>query len=158
MKVIHNLKPIYDKNSKILILGSMPSIISRNNNFYYANKNNRFWLIINKLYNVNLRTNEEKKEFLIKNNIAMWDVIKSCEINNSDDSSIKNIEVNDIKTIIQNSNIKYIYLNGLKAYQIYIKNFKDIKTLYEYLPSTSSANAKYSFEKLLKEYKSILKN
>ena len=86
MIVHHTLKPIYNENSKILILGSMPSIISRENNFYYANKTNRFWLIINNIFNTNLNTNEEKENFLLKNNIALFDMIKSCEITGSSDS------------------------------------------------------------------------
>src|SRR5574344_2891197 len=108
MKVYHTLKPIYNENSKILILGSMPSVISRNNNFYYAHKSNRFWKIMENLFNTKLDSNLIKKEFLINNNIALWDVLKSCDINGSSDASITNVKVNDIAKIIKESKIKIV--------------------------------------------------
>lgn len=158
MKVIHNLKPIYSKYSKILILGSLPSIKSRENNFYYANKYNRFWKIMSKLFNVEFNNNEEKINFLITNNIALWDVIKSCDINKSSDSSIKNIKTNNIENIIKNSNIQCIFLIGRKSFEIYENTFKEIiKINYFYLPSSSSANASKSIDKLVNDYKIILK-
>ncbi len=155
MIVNHTLNPIYDNNSKILILGSFPSIISRQNNFYYANKNNRFWPILEYIFNTKLNSNEEKTNFLIKNNIALYDVVKKCIINNSNDSSIKVLEVNNIKEIIIKTNIKYIFLTGKKAYTLYKKYFKDINLEYYYLPSPSSANAIYTLDKLIKEYNII---
>ena len=103
MKVIHNIEPIYNQKSQILILGSIPSKISRENNFYYANPTNRFWKIIGNIFNVELKDNNDKREFLLKNHIALWDVIKSCDINGSADASIKNVVVNDIDLIIKNS-------------------------------------------------------
>ncbi|MGN1379795.1 MAG: DNA-deoxyinosine glycosylase [Bacilli bacterium] len=157
MKVYHTLKPIYNKNSKILILGSMPSVISRNKNFYYANKNNRFWKIIENLFDIKLISNAEKNEFLLKNKIALWDVIKSCNIIGSSDCSIKNVEINDISYLLNHSNIKYIFVTGktaLKFYNMYLIN-KTKKEAF-YLPSPSSANASYSLEKLIKEYEIIL--
>lgn len=156
MKAKHTLKPIYNKHSKILILGSMPSTTSRNNNFYYAHKQNRFWKIINTLFNVKLTTREDKEMFLLKHNIALFDMIKECEISGSSDSSIKNIKINNIKNILNNSNIKYIFCEGKLSYNLFKKNYSDLKVEYFYLPSTSSANASYSLEKLLKEY-SIIK-
>ena len=157
MRILHPLKPIYDKESKILILGSFPSIISREKSFYYANTNNRFWPILENIFNTKLLNNEEKETFLINYHIALFDVIKSCEIYNSSDSSIKNIVPNNINTLIKKSNIKYIFVNGKKALELYNKYIYDktkIKAIY--LPSTSSANAKYSYEKLVKEYQIIL--
>lgn len=156
MLVKHTLKPIYNEYSKVLILGSIPSIKSRENNFYYANKQNRFWNIINTLFNVKLKTNEEKREFLLNNNIALFDVIKECEINGSNDSSIKNIKINNIEKIINKSNIKYIFLTGKTAYNLYKKHFNNLKIDYYYLPSPSSANATYLLNDLIKEY-SIIK-
>lgn len=154
MKVYHELKPIYNKNSKILILGSMPSKISRDNNFYYANKTNRFWPVMSILFNKNLNTNLEKKQFLIENNIALWDVIASCDINGSSDSSIKNIKVNNINKILKETEIKYIFCTGLKAYTIFKKHFKiDIPVIY--LPSPSSANASLNINDLIKIYNVI---
>ena len=95
MNVKHTLKPIYNKFSKVLILGSMPSIISRENNFYYAHKTNRFWPILSILFNTELKTISNKENFLLNNNIAIFDMIKECDINGSSDSSIKNIKINN---------------------------------------------------------------
>lgn len=157
MKVYHNFKPIYNKYSKILILGSIPSVISRNQGFYYANKNNRFWTILESLFKVNLNSNEEKEKFLLNNNIALWDVIKTCDITGSSDSSIKNVEVNDISKIIKDSEIETIFVTGKTALNNYNKYLKDkVKKDAIYLPSPSSANASFSLEKLIQEYKIIL--
>lgn len=157
MKVYHNFKPIYNKYSKILILGSIPSVISRNQGFYYANKNNRFWSILESLFKVNLNSNEEKEKFLLNNNIALWDVIKTCDITGSSDSSIKNVKVNDISKIIKDSEIETIFVTGKTALNNYNKYLKDkLKKDAIYLPSPSSANASFSLEKLIQEYKIIL--
>ncbi len=155
MKVFHTLKPIYNANSKILILGSMPSIVSRNAGFYYVHKTNRFWRILEIVFNVSLNTVDEKTNFLLKNNIALWDTIFSCDIKSSSDVSIKNIEVNDINYLIANSNIKYIFCAGRKAYDIFVKNF-DFKNVF-CLPSPSSANASKSLDDLVQEYKILKK-
>lgn len=155
MKIKHTLKPIYNSNSKILFLGSIPSITSRNNNFYYAHKQNRFWKIMSILFNIELNSNEEKKEFLLKYKIALYDIIKECEINNSSDSSIKNIKINNIENIINNSKIKYVFCDGKLTYNLFKKYYNYLNIKYYYLPSTSSANAKYSLEKLLEIYKII---
>ena len=155
MLVHHTLKPIYNKSSKILILGSMPSIISRENNFYYANKSNRFWLIINSIFNINLNTKEEKENFLLKNNIAIFDMIENCEIDGSSDSSIKNIKINNLLPILNNSNIKYIFCTGKLSYNLYQKHYKYLNLECIYLPSPSSANASYSLERLINIYKII---
>lgn len=157
MRQIHPLQPIYNKNSKILILGSFPSEISRENNFYYANKNNRFWCIIEKLFESKLITNEDKINILLTNHIALWDVINSCEIHKSSDSSIKDIIPNDINKIIKNSNIKYIFVNGKKALELYNKYLLPVTKIEAiYLPSTSSANASYSLDELIYYYQIIL--
>lgn len=135
----------------------MPSIISRKNNFYYANPSNRFWKIINNIFKVDLKTNKAKKAFLLKNKIALWDVIKSCDINGSSDASIKNVVVNDIDLIIKNSQIKNIYCTGKKSYELFIKYFPQYVSMTTILPSPSSANASYNLEKLTKEYEIIKK-
>lgn len=156
-KVFHTIDPIYNKDSKILILGSMPSVKSREDNFYYAHPKNRFWKIIKELFKeINLETIEDKKEFLLKNNIALYDVIKSCTISSSSDSSIKNVEVNDIKSIVDKTNITKIFTTGKTAYNLYNKYLKDtVKIEAICLPSTSPANAKASFKYLLEEYSVI---
>lgn len=155
MKAIHNIEPIFNENSKILILGSMPSITSRNKEFFYMHPQNRFWKIFEELFKVKLDTIIMKKDFLLSHNIAVWDVIKSCNINGSSDSSIKNIEVNNLDIIINKANIKCIFCTGSKSYTLYKKYFKyNIPVIC--LPSSSSANAQYSMKLLINEYKQII--
>lgn len=146
----HNISPVYDKNSKILILGSFPSVISRKNEFFYDNSANRFWRVLATLYNTELFTYKDKKEFLLKNNIALWDVVYSCIVNKSSDSSIKNVMPCNINAILDNAKIKKIFLNGKTAEKYFIKFFPDKK--YVLLPSTSSANAKFSLEDLVEKW------
>lgn len=149
MRIKHTFKPIYNKESKILILGSIPSVKSRENNFYYGHPKNRFWNLIAKIYNVKIPiTIHEKEALILNNNLAIYDVIKSCDIEGSSDSSIKNVKINDINSIIQSSNIKKIIFNGNKAYELYNKYEKNKFKNIACLPSTSPANAKFSFEKL----------
>lgn len=149
--IYHELGPFYNKESEILILGSLPSVKSRQEKFYYAHSQNRFWKILSKIYNEEIpNTIKEKKEFLIKHKIALWDVIASCEITGSNDNSIKNVTPNDINKIISNSNITKIFTTGNKAYELYNKyclnktNIKAIK-----LPSTSPAYCKKDIENIL---------
>ena len=158
MKQHHNIQPIYNKQSHILILGSFPSVKSREAQFFYHHPQNRFWKILTTLYQEPpLTTIEEKKQFLLKHHIALWDVIESCEIKGSSDSSIDNVKVNDIQSILNSTNIQYIYTNGKKAHQLYQKYCLPI-TQKEYicLPSSSPANAQFSLERLIKEWDIIL--
>lgn len=151
MKVEHTFKPIYSKDSKILILGSIPSVISREDNFYYAHPQNRFWKIISKIYNEKIpTTKEEKTKLIINNNLAIYDVIKSCDIEGSADSSIKNVKLNNLDLLIQKSKIEKIIFNGNKAYELYNKYEKNKFSNTKVLPSTSPANAKYTLEDLCK--------
>lgn len=158
-KAKHEIPPVYDENSKILILGSFPSVKSRENHFFYHHPQNRFWRVLAAIVGCDTPNSiEEKKEFLLKNNIAVWDVIASCEIEGSSDSSIKNVVVNDFSLIMDNANIKQIFCNGGKSFDLYKKycqkttNLKAIK-----LPSTSPANARFSLDKLIDEW-SIIHN
>jgi len=153
---IHNINPVYDEKSKILILGSFPSVKSREQKFFYGHPQNRFWKVISNITNSTLPESiEEKKKLLINNNIAVWDVIKSCDIIGSSDSSIENVVVNDISIILNNANIQKIYANGDKAYTLFKKCYsKDIKIIK--LPSTSPANAQYNIDRLCEEWKKIL--
>ena len=117
---IHNINPIYDKNSRVLILGSFPSVKSREQQFFYGHPQNRFWKVISSLTNSEVpETVEDKKLLLLKNNIAVWDVIKSCDIIGSSDSSISNVVVNDIKGLLSKTDIKAIYTNGNKAHSLF---------------------------------------
>ena len=146
----HPFEPVYSINSNILILGSFPSVKSRNENFYYAHLQNRFWKLIAKIYNEETPiTVEEKKNIILKNNLAIWDVIKSCDIVGSADNTIQNVEINDVNRLISKNNIKKVIFNGKKSFELYIKhNNKLANVEYIELPSTSPANAKYSFDKL----------
>ncbi len=155
-RLIHPLKPIYDEESKILILGSFPSVYSRQNNFYYAHPQNRFW---NMLENIFADKIDDKIKFLQRHHLALWDVIASCEIIGSSDASIKNVEVNDIPKLLKETNITKILLNGQKAYNLYCKYLKD-KIAIEAIcmPSTSPANATYSLDDLIKIYKLQINN
>lgn len=153
----HTFEPIFDKNSEILVLGSFPSVKSRENNFYYSHPQNRFWRVVASVYSCPVpKTVEEKKNMLLSNKIAVWDVIKSCEITGSADSTIKSVIPNDLSEILSVADIKKIYANGKTAQSLYNKYIKkntgfDIISL----PSTSPANAAYSLEKLIKEWKII---
>lgn len=159
--VYHTLEPIYDENSEILILGSMPSVKSREIGFYYAHPQNRFFKVLSSIYNEELPvTKQEKIAFLKKHHIALFDVLKSCEIDGSKDSSIQNVEVNDFEIILKNSKITKIYTTGKKAYELY-QQYCYPKTGIEaiYLPSTSMANSgNYTLEDLIKIYQVIKKS
>lgn len=151
MRVNHTLKPVYNKDSKVLVLGSIPSIKSREIGFYYSNPNNRFWKTLENVYNEKIgESKKEKINFLEKHNIALFDVLKSCDILSSSDSSIKNPVPNDLMPIIKNSNIKVIFTTGKKAYKLYQKycyNITKIEAIY--LPSTSPANCKKGIDEIL---------
>ena len=153
MIVEHPFEPVYDENSRILILGSFPSVRSRSDGFYYGHPQNRFWRLMSALYGEEfLRTIEEKRNFLLKNGIALWDVIASCEIENSSDSSIRNAVPNDLEQILKHSKIRSIYTNGKTADKLYRKYYQREAI---FLPSTSPANAVWTFEKLLQAWSQI---
>ena len=148
--LMHTFPPVFDEMSKILILGSFPSVKSRENNFYYGHPQNRFWKVLARVYETEIpMTIEEKKDFLLGHNIAVWDVIESCTIVGSSDASIKDVVVNDFTRILKNNSIEQIYVNGGKAYELYHRyaeamiGIKAIK-----LPSTSPANASWNLDKL----------
>lgn len=148
--VVHTFGPVYDTQSKILILGSFPSVKSRENQFYYGHPQNRFWKVTAGIFGEETPvTIEEKKQFLLKNNIALWDVIASCDIIGSSDSSIKNVVPNDMDEILKKAPIERIYANGDKAYQLFLKYCKrdGMPQVYR-LPSTSPANAAWNLERL----------
>lgn len=158
--VIHTFPPFYQKDSKILLLGSMPSRKSREQSFYYMHPQNRFWRVLSAVYQEELpATIEEKKKFLIRHQIALWDCILQCDIVGSSDASIKNVIPTDIPSILDKTNIKKIFTTGKKAQSLYEKYIYP-KTKIEAisLPSTSPANvANYSLEDLVEIYKNNLK-
>lgn len=149
-RFVHTFDPIYSNESNILILGSFPSVKSRENNFFYGHPQNRFWKVISSVFESQVpNTIAEKKEFLYNSKIALWDTIHSCDIIGSSDSSIKNVIPSNINIILNTSDIKAIFTNGTASYKLYMKycfsstNREAIK-----LPSTSPANAAFSLEKL----------
>ena len=148
--ITHPIAPVFDKESRVLILGSFPSVKSREAMFFYGHPQNRFWKVIATVCNEELPdTIEEKKALLLRNHIAVWDVIASCDIEGSSDSSIKNVKANDLSVILDNARIRAIYVNGKTAEKYYKKYIeKKINRKALCLPSTSPANAAWNIERL----------
>lgn len=157
MKQTHTIPLFANEDSRILILGSFPSVKSRESGFYYGHKQNRFWRVISELTKKSLPvTIEEKKKLLEQCQIALWDVVESCDIIGSSDSSIKNVTPNDISKLLNESNITNIYVNGKTAEKLYNKYiFHKTGVKARLLPSTSPANAAWSVEQLKEEWKII---
>lgn len=155
----HPIPPLYDENSKVLILGSFPSVKSREQMFFYGHPQNRFWKVISTVIGVNTPiTIEEKIDFLFTKHIALWDVIASCDITGSSDNSIKNVVANDLTEILKNANIKQIFVNGKTAERYYNKYIRDtINKVAICLPSTSPANAGWSKDRLVDAWQIIKK-
>ena len=155
--VTHTFEPVFNEESKVLILGSFPSVKSRENNFYYGQPQNRFWKVLARLYKEEVpQTIEEKKLFLLEHHIALWDVIESCTIIGSSDTSIKDVVINDFSKVLENSAIEKIYVNGTKAYDLYHRYAeKETGICAVKLPSTSPANAAWSLEKLCGAWEQI---
>ena len=158
-QLVHTFPPLYNENSKVLILGSFPSVKSREQNFFYGHPQNRFWKLIARLFDeAEVQTIEQKKELILKHNLALWDVNHSCTITGSSDSSIKDVVPNDISSILKSSKVDRIYANGATSYNLY-KKYILPKTGIEAvkLPSTSPANAGFSLDRLF-EHWSIIKS
>ena len=149
--ILHPIPPFYDKESKILILGSFPSVKSREQMFFYGHPQNRFWKVIASVfYDKEPETIPEKKVFLRAHHVALWDVIGSCDIEGSSDSSIDNVIVNDISKILKVADIHGIFVNGKTAEKYYKRYIEQELGIIAYcLPSTSPANAAWSVEKLI---------
>ena len=158
MKTCKSFRPSIDKNSTILILGSMPGVKSLEQQQYYAHQQNRFWKVMAKICNTPDLPDKDynkKLEILLTHNVALWDTIKSCKRDGSLDSDIQNEFPNDIRSLlIKYPNIKIICLNGNKSFSAFKKFFPDLLEKYKSskMPSTSPANAKYSLEKLINEW------
>lgn len=154
--LIHPVQPIFNEASKTLILGTFPSVKSREMCFFYSHPQNRFWRVMAKICDCDLPESvEDKKQLILSNNFALWDVIHSCEIEGSADSSIKNVVANDISVVLNNSQVNRIFVNGKKAESLYKKYIeKDIGIKAVYLPSTSPANASWSEDRLAEYWKS----
>lgn len=152
--VIHPFEPIYDQNSKVLVLGSFPSPKSRKLGIYYGHPQNRFWKVLSLVFEDSFpETIEEKRYFILKHHIALWDVIESCEIEGASDSSISNVKVNDIQSLLEKTKIKAIITTGKKADALYKKYCeKEIGIKSICLPSTSPANCAIKEKELIEAY------
>lgn len=155
--VVHPIPPVYDEHSRILILGSFPSVKSREIQFFYGHPQNRFWPLLARLKQEEVPKNiPEKRAFLLRNQIAVWDVIQSCDITGSSDSSIKNAVPNDLSPILNTAKITAIYTNGGVSHKLYAKYlFPTTGISAIRLPSTSPANAAYSLERLFQDWSCI---
>ena len=154
----HPIDPVYDENSRILILGSFPSVKSREAGFFYGHPQNRFWKVTAAVMGEEVpRTIADKKAFLLRNHIAVWDVIGKCSICGSSDMSIQDAEPNDLGRILQASGLKRIFVNG-KTAEKYYRKYQEEETGIQAvcLPSTSPANAAWSLERLIEAWRIVL--
>lgn len=154
----HTAAPIFNENSRTLVLGTFPSPKSRQVKFFYGHPQNRFWRVIAAVTGNNTpETVEEKTAMLLENKIALWDVIASCNVTGADDASITNVTVNDLSKILHTARIERIYTNGGKAHQLYRKHLLSQTGIEDIvLPSTSPANARWSLEMLVSKWHEIV--
>ncbi|MBP5253811.1 MAG: DNA-deoxyinosine glycosylase [Lachnospiraceae bacterium] len=154
---VHPIPPVYDADSRILVLGSFPSVKSREEGFFYGHPQNRFWKVTAAVFGETVpRTVGEKRAFLLRNRIALWDVVRSCEIRGSSDASIRNVTVNDLGKILEAADIRAIFTNGAAAYRYYRKYAEPLTGRPAVcLPSTSPANASWDPERLTEAWTRI---
>ena len=158
--VKHPFPPVIDENCTTLILGSVPSVKSVENNFYYMHPQNRFWRVLSLIYGVDLygASIDGRKEFLLAHHIAMYDSVEECDINASKDTDIKNVVPADIAALVKSSKICRVLCNGKASYNYFVKYNPALAHIATALPSTSPANAQFSFERLKIEWEKALKN
>ena len=156
-RIDHPVGPLYGPDSRILILGSFPSVKSREQQFFYGHPQNRFWKVIAALFGQEVpRTIPEKKELILSHRLALWDSIASCVITGSSDASIRDVRANDLRIILDNAPIERIYCNGRKSHEMYGKYILPVLGREAAcLPSTSPANAQWSLEKLIEAWSVI---
>ena len=154
----HPFEPVYDKGCRILILGTFPSVKSRQNAFYYGHPQNRFWRVLASVYGEAVPEEiPEKRAFLLRHHIALWDVIGGCRITGSSDSSIRDAVPNDLPGLMAKCSIDRIILNGKTAEKIYLKYWEGLPVRHLTLPSTSPANAAWRLEQLTKAWRVAVK-
>lgn len=158
-RIIHPIPPLFDENCTKLILGSFPSVKSREAQFFYGHPQNRYWRLLAELLGEEVpQTIEEKSALALKHHIAMWDTINSCTITGSSDSSIKDVVPNDLSVILENSKVTQIFANGATSYNLYQKYIYPVTKIKAVkLPSTSPANATFSLERLKESWSIIVK-
>ena len=153
----HPIPPAYDENSRVLILGSFPSVKSREQGFFYGHPQNRFWRVTAAVFGDETPvTVPERRAFLLRHGVALWDVIAACEITGSADASIRNPEINDLRPILEAAPIRAIFVNGQTAAKLYRRYAEPLTGRPAYpLPSTSPANASWSLERLIDAWRAI---
>ena len=156
--VTHTFAPVFDQNSRILVLGTMPSPASRQNGFYYSHPRNRFWPVLAEILGEPLPvTPSEKEELALRHGIALWDVLASCVIAGAEDASIRQPKPNDLSVIFRSAPIRAVFTTGGKAHQLYQKYCLSQNGLEDILlPSTSPANCRIGMEELTQSYRKIL--
>ncbi len=156
IEAVHTFGPVFDADSHILILGSFPSVKSREQGFYYGHPQNRFWRVMAQVLQCNLpQTVEEKTSMLLEHHVALWDVVERCELIGSSDSSIRNVEPVNLQMLLEHSNVHTLFANGKTAgrlYQTLIQPSTGMEITI--LPSTSPANAAFTFERLVEIWES----
>ena len=157
--IIHPIPPVFDVASRVLVLGSFPSVKSREEQFFYGHPQNRFWKVLAGVFGEEVpKTVQEKRSFLLRNHVAVWDVIHSCDIVGSSDSSIRNVTPNNIGKILSQAPIEAIYVNGKTAANYYKKYLeKQVGREAIILPSTSPANAAWSLDRLMEAWEILSK-
>ena len=158
-QIIHPIPPTYDENSRILILGSFPSVKTREAGYFYGHPQNRFWKVVASIYREPVPiTITERHDFLIRNRIAVWDSIHQCTIIGSSDASIRDVIPNDLTPILSNASIEQIYCNGRKSWEMYHRYIEPVSGRSAVvLPSTSPANAAWTLDKLVAAWAVICK-
>ncbi len=157
-RVTHPFAPVFSAQSKVLVLGSFPSVQSRANTFYYGHPQNRFWKLLAALFEGRVPESiPEKTAFLQSHRIALWDVVADCTIAGSADSTLKPYQFSDIQSLLQKTDIRQVFANGQTAGKLYRKHIQPITAMpVSILPSTSPANAVFTLEKLLRAWKPLL--
>ena len=153
--IVHPFGPLYDAQSEVLILGSLPSVKSREQNFFYGHPQNRFWPLLAALFDEPApKSIEEKRALALRRHIALWDTIYSCDIVGSSDSSIRNVAATDLRPILASSRVRRIFCNGATSGRYYAKYQQRVLGMSAtVLPSTSPANAAWTMEKLLEAWR-----
>ena len=157
-RILHPFGPLFNAESRVLILGSFPSVKSRETQFFYGHPQNRFWKVVAAVFQQEVpETIEQKKELILLNRLALWDSIASCEITGSSDASIRAVRANDLSVILDRCPIRMICCNGKTSWKMYEKLIRPATGMEAVcLPSTSPANAQWTLERLTEAWRIIL--
>lgn len=158
MHAVHPFEPVWNGQSRVLILGSFPSVRSREVGFYYGHPQNRFWRVLEALYGEPVPSDTEgRRAYVLSHGLALWDVLASCDIDKSSDASIRSPVANDVAALVEQSRIERVACNGQRAYSLYRRHLEKACGLAaQALPSTSAANAAWSLERLTEAWRILL--